>query len=128
MAPDTADFSRFGEVDPQDLESVYQRLRAGGVPLCPTIVVFKTGAHMSAIKSGYYPQSEYVLPMVLDSWKSQWVSQEDIPDSIWRNWVQMVKGFGTKSTSLNLYAFAGRWKFPYVLSLAQSDGNLVTGG
>jgi imidazolonepropionase-like amidohydrolase len=100
MAPDAAYFSRFAEVDPQDLESVYWRLRAGGVTLCPTIVVFKAGTYMSEIKAGHYPQSEYISPMVQEIWKSQWASQEDIPDFVWRNWVQMVKGLNEAGVPL----------------------------
>lgn len=92
MGSDADYFSRFGEVDPRDLESVYQRLRASGVTLCPTIVVFKTGTDISSIRAGDFPQNEYISPMVLETWKSQWTSQEDIPDFIWQNWAQMVKG------------------------------------
>jgi imidazolonepropionase-like amidohydrolase len=100
LGSDAGYFSRFGEVNPQDLESVSQRLRASGVTLCPTIVVFKTGTQISAIKAGNYPQSEYISPMILDSWKSQWASQEDIPDFIWRNWAQMVKGLNEAGVPL----------------------------
>jgi imidazolonepropionase-like amidohydrolase len=100
LGSDAGYFARLGEVDPQKLESIYQRLRASGVTLCPTIVVFKTGTHISVIKAGNYPQSEYVSPTVLDTWKSQWASQEDVPDFIWRNWAQMVKGLNAAGVPL----------------------------
>ena len=100
MASDAGYFSRFGEVDPQDLQNDYQRLRASGVTLCPTIVVFKSGTGLSAIKAGNYQHSEYISPMVLDTWKSLWASQEDLPDFIWRNWAQMVKGLNEAGVPL----------------------------
>jgi imidazolonepropionase-like amidohydrolase len=100
LGSDAGYFSRFDEVDPKDLESVYLRLRASGVTICPTILVFKTGTHISAIKSGNYPQSEYISPMFLDSWKLQWTSQENLPDFIWQNWAQMVKGLNDAGVPL----------------------------
>ena len=100
MASDAGYFSRFSEVDPQELQSFYQRLRTSGVTLCPTIVVFKSGTDIRAIKADKYPQSEYISPMILDTWKSLWASQKDLPDFIWRNWAQMVKGLNEAGVPL----------------------------
>jgi len=88
---DAAYFSRLGEVDPEDLQAVYQRLRTSGLTVCPTVVVFKAGREINAIKDGNYQWSQYISRNVLSIWKSQWSSQNDIPDFIWENWAEMVQ-------------------------------------
>lgn len=88
---DAGYFARFDEVDPDELKAVYERLRRSGLSVCPTIVVFKTGTHYAAIKAGDHPFQKYVSQNLLSIWQSQWSSQEDAPDFIWRNWARMVK-------------------------------------
>jgi len=100
LGSDAGYFSRFSEVNLQELQSFYKWLHATGVTVCPTIVVYKTDTQISAIRAGNYPQSEYISPTVLDNWKSQWASQEDIPDFIWQNWAQMVKGLNEAGVPL----------------------------
>lgn len=85
-------FQRLGEVDPADLQGVYQRIRASGMTICPTVVTFKTLTNIDLFKSGTFPHSEYISQSVLDLWKSLWAQQTNLPDFIWQNWVKMVAG------------------------------------
>lgn len=92
MGADAGHFLRLGEVNSDDLLLAYQRLRANGFTICPTVVVFKVGTQMEAIKAGNLPGSEYLSPAVLSIWRSLWSAQSDLPDFIWKNWAQMVVG------------------------------------
>ena len=83
-------FQRLGEVNPEELQDVYQRIRASGMTICPTVVTFKTLTNIKAFQTGSFPRSEYISQSVLDLWKSQWAQQSNLPDFIWRNWAQMV--------------------------------------
>jgi imidazolonepropionase-like amidohydrolase len=40
--------------------------------------------------NGSFPHREYISPSVMDLWRSLWTGQSDLPDFIWKNWVQMV--------------------------------------
>jgi imidazolonepropionase-like amidohydrolase len=91
MGAEAGYLQRLGEIDPAELQGVYQRLRASGLTVCPTVIVFKTGTDYSAIRSGNFQGSEYISPFVLGIWQSQWAQQDDLPDFIWQNWAQMVK-------------------------------------
>jgi hypothetical protein len=81
---------RLDEVNPEELLSVYRRLRDSGLTVCPTVITFKTGVHTKDIQSGSFLHSEYISPGILDIWRSQWSQQSDLPDFIWQNWAQMV--------------------------------------
>lgn len=83
---------RLGEVDPAELRAVYQQLRASGLTVCPTVVVYKVGTGYQAIKAGDVPLGEYISPGILNLWQTQWAGQDDLADFIWRNWAQMVSG------------------------------------
>lgn len=81
---------RLGEVNQEELQAVYQRLRASGLTVCPTVVVYKIGTHYEDIKAGEFEGKEYVSPGIFDLWRSQWAAQKDLEDFIWQNWAQMV--------------------------------------
>ena len=86
-------FQRLGQVDPQALQQVYQRIRLSGMTVCPTVVTFKVGtANIKAFQTGDFPRREFISPMVLGIWASMWAQQDDLEDYIWQNWAQMVKG------------------------------------
>jgi hypothetical protein len=91
MGSDAGYLRRLDEVDPQELNAFYQRIRASSLTVCPTIVTFKAGTKISAFQAGDFPYSEYISPNVLDIWKSQWSQQTNEPDFVWRNWARMVR-------------------------------------
>jgi imidazolonepropionase-like amidohydrolase len=80
---------RLGEVDPQALQAVFQRLRASGLTVCPTVVVFKTFSDIDKLEARSLPHSEYISQNLLSTWKSQWTGQS-APEFIWQNWAKMV--------------------------------------
>jgi imidazolonepropionase-like amidohydrolase len=90
MGAEAGYLQRLGEVNPEELQGVYQRLRASGLTVCPTVVTFKIGTNFKAIQAGNYQGSEYISPDILNIWKSQWSQQDDLPDFIWQSWAQMV--------------------------------------
>jgi len=92
MGSDAGYVQRLGEVDPQELEVVYQRLRRAGLTVCPTVVTFKAGMTTRAFQSGDFPLSEYVSQDVLDLWNGLWAAQDDLPDWVWRNYTTIVRG------------------------------------
>ena len=92
MGAEAGYLQRLGEVDPAEWQGVYQRLRASGLTVCPTVIVFKIGTAYKAIQSGNFQGSAYISPFILGIWQSQWAQQSDLPDFIWQNWAQMVKG------------------------------------
>jgi imidazolonepropionase-like amidohydrolase len=83
-------FGRLDEVDPQALQDFYQRLKASGVTLAPTVVAWKAFPDIAAFEAGEIPYSEYISTDLLSMWKSQW-SGQSMEEFIWRNWAQMVK-------------------------------------
>ena len=95
QAADANYLQRLSEVNPQELQGVYNRIRASGMTICPTVVTFKTLTNITPILNGRFPRSEYISPGVMDLWKSLWTQQSDLPDFIWRNWVQMVVGLNS---------------------------------
>ncbi len=100
MGADAGYFLRLGEAHPDDLLLAYQRLCASGLTICPTVVVFKVGTQMAAIKAGHLQGSEYVSPAILSVWSSLWSSQSDLPDFIWKTWAQMVVGLNRAGVPL----------------------------
>ena len=90
QASDAGYFQRLDEVNSQELQAVYQRIRASGVTLCPTVVTFKTLTNIDTYWDGNFPRSEYISQGVTDLWESQWTQQQNLPDFIWQNWMQMV--------------------------------------
>ena len=92
MGAEAGYLQRLNEVDPTELQAVYQQLRASGLTVCPTMIVFKTGTQYKAIQSGNFQGSEYISPFMQGIWQSQWAQQDDLPDFMWQNWAQMVKG------------------------------------
>jgi len=93
-------FQRLGEVDTVGLQRVYRRIRATGMAVCPTVVVFKRATDMKAVQRDSFPRREYVSPAVFDIWKSQWSQQDDLPEFIWRNWARMVGGLSRAGVPL----------------------------
>jgi imidazolonepropionase-like amidohydrolase len=93
-------FQRLGEVNPADLQGVYQRIKASGMTICPTVVTFKTLTNIDLFKSGTFPHSEYISQSVLDLWTSLWAQQTNLPDFIWQNWVKMVAGLDNAGVPL----------------------------
>jgi hypothetical protein len=91
---------RLGEVDPQALQSFYQRLRASGVTVVPTVVTFKDWPNVDALDRKNLPNGEYISQNVLSMWKSQWAGQTEFPDPIWQNWAKMVKGMNDAGVPL----------------------------
>lgn len=81
---------RLGEVNPEELQDVYERIRASGMTICPTVVTFKTLTNIEAFQTRSFPRSEYISQSVLNIWMSLWAQQTNLPPFIWQNWAQMV--------------------------------------
>lgn len=91
---------RLGEVDPAALQAVYGRLHASGLTVTPTVVTFKDWPNVNTFEAGDVPGGEYISQDLLAMWKSQWAGQSEIPDPIWQNWAQMVKGLNQAGVPL----------------------------
>jgi imidazolonepropionase-like amidohydrolase len=100
QAADAGYFQRLNEVNPEALQGVYQRIRASGMTICPTVVTFKTLTNIQPLMTGDFPHSEYISPAVMELWKSLWSQQSDLPDFIWQNWVRMVVDMNTDGIPL----------------------------
>jgi imidazolonepropionase-like amidohydrolase len=85
-------FLRLDQVDQDKLKAFYQRMRASGMTFCPTIVTFRIMTDIRTFQTGNFPRKEFLSPMVLGMWASMWAQQEPLPDFIWQNWAQIVKG------------------------------------
>jgi imidazolonepropionase-like amidohydrolase len=83
---------RLGEVNPDELRNVYQRIRASGMTICPTVITFKVGTDIDTFQTGSFLHNEFVSPMVRNIWQTLWSQQAKLPDFIWQNWAQMVCG------------------------------------
>ncbi len=79
-----------GEIDPQVRQNFYQRLKATGAVLDPTIVVLKDMPAVDTVEPSALPNGEYISKYLLSSWKSQWAGQTGFPDNGFRKWAQMV--------------------------------------
>jgi len=92
---------RLDEVDPQALQDFYQRLRASGLTVDPTVVTFKNWSNVNSLEDvRSLPNGEYISKNLLDIWKSQWAGQTEFPDLFWQNWAQMVKGMNEAGVPL----------------------------
>jgi imidazolonepropionase-like amidohydrolase len=100
QASDAGYFQRLNEVNPEELQAVYQRIHASGMTICPTVVTFKTLKDIKPLLAGNFPQRKYISPALIDMWRSLWGQQSDLPDFIWKNWVQMVADMNACGISL----------------------------
>lgn len=75
MGTDAPYFLRFNEVKREEFRNELKKIGATGMHVCPTLVVFKHGAHLKEILAGDYPMVEYASPMIKDMWKTIWGSQ-----------------------------------------------------
>jgi hypothetical protein len=91
MGADAGYLLRLGEVDPQALQGVFERLRDSGLTVCPTVVTFKVGVQTAQFQSGDFPLDEYISSTVLETWRALWAGQADLPDAIWQSWAKMVR-------------------------------------
>ncbi|MDD5219906.1 MAG: amidohydrolase family protein [Candidatus Bipolaricaulis sp.] len=81
---------RLGDVDAQTMAQALGQLRESGLTVCPTVNVFKVGVHTSQFKSGHFPLGEYISPTILETWRSLWGEQDDLPDILWKAWARVV--------------------------------------
>jgi imidazolonepropionase-like amidohydrolase len=91
---------RLGEVDPQALTALYQRLKASGVTVDPTVVTFKNWPDVDSLQLKDLAGGEYISQNLLSMWKTQWAGQTEFPDIFWQNWAQMVKGMNEADVPL----------------------------
>lgn len=77
MGTDVPYFLRLNECNKEEFRGVLRRISATGMHVCPTLVVFKHGAHYKEIFSGDYQMLEYVSPMVKGMWKAIWGGQPE---------------------------------------------------
>ncbi len=73
---------RLSEVDPGTMQGVYQRLRASGVTIDPTVVTFKNWPNVDSTRSQEFAAGEYISQNLVSMWKSQWAGQTEFPDLI----------------------------------------------
>jgi imidazolonepropionase-like amidohydrolase len=90
QASDAGYFLRLNEVNPEKLQAVYERIRASGMIICPTVVTFKTLTKIKQILAGSFSLGEYISSSLMDMWKLFWSQQGDLPDFIWQNWSKML--------------------------------------
>ena len=83
---------RLDEVDPKELQAVYERLRASGLSVVPTVVTFKSWPDVDSLELADLPHGEYISQSMFTLWKTQWAGQTASPDWLIQNWVQMLKG------------------------------------
>jgi imidazolonepropionase-like amidohydrolase len=79
MGTDVEYYIRHDEVDQDELRRSLIRIRDYGMAVCPTLVVFKHGAHLPDIFAGNYPMLEYASPAVKNIWK-MWESAQQDPE------------------------------------------------
>jgi imidazolonepropionase-like amidohydrolase len=75
MGTDVPYFLRLNEVNREEFREALKRISATGMHVCPTLVVFKHGAHLKDIFSGHYPMVEYISPKMKGMWKAIWGNQ-----------------------------------------------------
>lgn len=63
---------RLSEVDPGRLAEVLGRIRAAGVVVCPTVIVFKSQAGLGDVTTRTYPGHEFISPLIQGIWNSLW--------------------------------------------------------
>ncbi len=86
--PDSLQY--LSEIDPQIRQNFYQRLKATGVVLDPTIVVLKDMLEVDTVEPRALPHGEFISQNLLAMWKSLWAGQTGFPDNGYRKWSQMV--------------------------------------
>ncbi|NIO48182.1 MAG: amidohydrolase family protein [Candidatus Aminicenantes bacterium] len=89
MGTDVPYLSRLAKVDRKELKKVLQRVRDSGMAVCPTIVVFKHGAHLKEIMAGEFPMLEYVSPLIRGIWKSTWDPSKQATETAGKIWPHM---------------------------------------
>ncbi len=77
MGTDVPYFLKFKDVNKEEFRKALQRIGATGMHACPTLVVFKHGAHLKEIFSGRYPMMEYASPMLIGMWRAMWSGQPE---------------------------------------------------
>jgi imidazolonepropionase-like amidohydrolase len=90
MGVDVVHFLRLGELEPAKLREALDGLRLSGLSVCPTVVTFEVGTRMTESFSGTFPGSEYVSQTLLDTWRSLWGQQTDLPEFVWQTWAHLV--------------------------------------
>ena len=100
MGTDVVCFLRLGEVDPLALQSALDDLRQSGLTVCPTVVTFKASVHTSMFQSGDFPEREYISQSVLETWRTLWAAQSDLPDFVWQKWAELVRGLNEAGVPL----------------------------
>ena len=90
MGTDIGYFLRLGEIEPGVLRAALDDLRASGLTVCPTVVVFKVGMQTRAFQSGVFSGSEYASPALLGTWQTLWAGQSDLPAFVWETWAGLV--------------------------------------
>ena len=88
---DSQYWPRLPEVKRDELQAVLRRLADAGVVVCPTVVVFKNGAHFQAAIAGEHAGAEYISPGIRQVWRDVWASQTDVPEVIWRSMAAFVR-------------------------------------
>jgi imidazolonepropionase-like amidohydrolase len=63
---------RLPEVNPQFLQKALQPIRASGMVVCPTVVVFRSRSRVQEILSGTYPYLELISPQIRAIWDMLW--------------------------------------------------------
>jgi imidazolonepropionase-like amidohydrolase len=91
---------RLGEVNPQALQDFYQRLRASGITVDPTVIAHKDYPDVATLNARSLPRGEYISPNLLSLWKSMWAGTSGFPDLFCQNWAQMVKGMNQAGVPL----------------------------
>jgi len=92
MGSDLAYLQRLDDADPAALQDFYRRLRASGLTVVPTVVVYKAFPDIDTFDVGDISHSEYISPNLLSMWKSIW-SGQSMEEFVWQSWAQMVNQF-----------------------------------
>ena len=79
MGTDVPYFLKLNRVKREEFRAALKRVGATGMFVCPTLVVFKHGAHYKEIFSGDYPMLEYASPMMKGMWNALWGRQPENP-------------------------------------------------
>jgi imidazolonepropionase-like amidohydrolase len=75
MGSDVPYYLRLKDINMEEFREALKRISATGMHVCPTLVVFKHGAHLKEIFFGNYPMLEYASPMIKGMWKGIWGNQ-----------------------------------------------------
>jgi imidazolonepropionase-like amidohydrolase len=102
MGTDVPYLLRLNEVKREEFRKALRRISATDMHVCPTLVVFKHGAHYKDIFSNNYPMLEYVSPMIKGMWKAIWGNQpvNEIVPKILSPMQEIIKELQLSGTSL----------------------------